>query len=75
MEKSVNIRVEDFKREAVDLINKAGLPVSIVYMIMKELYTEVAQQYEETLQREYAEMQASMTEPAQEVIAEPAPEQ
>ena len=45
MDKDINLVIEDFKGSLMNTINNSGLPISVVYYIMTDLYKEVDTQY------------------------------
>ena len=49
MEQGFNTQLNDFKNNLVNTINKSGLPVGIVYYLLKDLLVEVADSYKQTL--------------------------
>lgn len=47
-----NTYLNDFKTNMVNEINNSGLPVGVVYYIMKDLLVDVQSAYENTLKKE-----------------------
>ena len=47
-----NTYLNDFKTNIVNEINNSGLPVGVVYYIMKDLLVDVQSAYENTLKKE-----------------------
>ena len=47
-----NTCLSNLKSSLVNDINESGLPVGIVYYIVKDLFTEIATAYESTLKNE-----------------------
>lgn len=45
MEQNINLMIEDFKDNLVNTINNAGFPPSIVYYILKDVYSNVESSY------------------------------
>lgn len=59
MEKNINIVTEELRQQLVSDINKSGLPISTIYLIVNELQWKTEKAY-------YAELNA----PAQKAFAE-----
>lgn len=47
-----NTYLNNFKTNMVNEINNAGLPVGVVYYIMKDLLVDIQNAYENTLKKE-----------------------
>lgn len=65
MEQNINLMIEDFKDNLVNTINNAGFPPSIVYYILKDVYSNVESSYFNYLnqqRRQLAQMQQEQTE-------------
>lgn len=45
MEQNINLMIEDFKDNLINMINNAGFPPSIVYYILKDVYSNVESSY------------------------------
>lgn len=45
MEQNIDLMIEDFKDNLVNTINNAGFPPSIVYYILKDVYSNVESSY------------------------------
>jgi hypothetical protein len=45
MEQDINLIIEDFKGSLMSTINNCGLPISVIYYVMTDLYKEVDTQY------------------------------
>ncbi len=45
MEQNINLMIEDFKDNLINTINNAGFPPSIVYYILKDVYSNVESSY------------------------------
>lgn len=45
MEQDINLVIEDFKNTLTSTINNSGLPISVVYYIITDLYKELDNQY------------------------------
>ena len=44
-----NIKIHDLKTDLVNTINTSGLPVGVVYYILKDLLNEVTDSYKQSL--------------------------
>lgn len=65
MKQNINLMIEDFKDNLVNTINNAGFPPSIVYYILKDVYSNVESSYFNYLnqqRRQLAQMQQEQTE-------------
>lgn len=51
-----NIYLYNFKNDMVNTINNSGLPVGVVYYIMKDLFNDIQNAYENTLKKEKEEI-------------------
>ena len=51
-----NTYLNDFKNNMVNTINNSGLPVGVVYYIMKDLFNDIQNAYENTLKKEKEEI-------------------
>ena len=74
---NINLKTEQLKKELVELINNyaTNLPVANIYLIFKDIYSQVERAYDETLAREAATETQSSQEPASETAEpEPAPQ-
>lgn len=47
--KGFNTYINDFKKQLVDEINQSGLPVGIVYYILKDLFHDIEDAYQTVL--------------------------
>lgn len=67
---NINLKTEQLKKELVELINNyaTNLPVANIYLIFKDIYSQVERAYDETLAREAA----TETQSSQESISETA---
>ncbi len=54
-EKGINLKIEDFKNEIVNLINGYDLPAVVVKQMVGELYNEVCVITNNTIQKELEE--------------------
>lgn len=55
MDKSINIKTENFKQNLLKLINSSGLPVANVYFVFQLIEKELEKTYYTTLNRELTE--------------------
>lgn len=44
--RDINLIIEDFKHSVVDTVNQSGLPIGIVYYVMKDVMNELVNNYE-----------------------------
>jgi hypothetical protein len=51
-----NTYLNDFKTDMVNMINNSGLPVGVVYYIVKDLFSDIQLAYENTLKKEKEEI-------------------
>ena len=54
---SINLAVDELRNKLVKDINESGLPLSIVEMIMKDLYLQVAEVAAAQIKKEKEELQ------------------
>ena len=47
--KGFNTYINDFKKQLVDEINQSGLPVGIIYYILKDLFHDIEGAYQTVL--------------------------
>ena len=47
--KGFNTYINDFKKNLVNEINQSGLPVGIIYYILKDLYHDIEEAYQTVL--------------------------
>jgi len=52
MEKSINIQIEEFRSNLLNLVNNSGLPAAMVYYIYKDIGKEVENAYYSVLNAE-----------------------
>lgn len=55
MNKTINIKTENFKQNLLKLINSSGLPVANVYLVFQLIEKELEKTYYTTLNRELTE--------------------
>ena len=54
---SINLAVDELRNKLVKDINESGLPLSIVEMIMKDIYLQVAEATAAQIRKEKEELQ------------------
>ena len=64
---NINIAIEDLRNNLVNEINNSGLPIGVVELICKELYTKVQNQYIAYINSEYMKDAPSPEELTQEI--------
>lgn len=50
-----NTYLNNFKTDMINTINNSGLPVGVVYYIVKDLFSDIQNAYENTLKKEKEE--------------------
>jgi hypothetical protein len=45
MDKDINLVVEEFRQNLVATVNNSGLPASIIYYVLTDVYNEINSQY------------------------------
>ena len=45
MEKNINLIIEDIKSEIINTINSSGLPISVIYYLMSDIYKKLDVEY------------------------------
>lgn len=65
MERDINLVIEDVKAQIIDTINHSGLPISVVYYIMKDVMYDLDANYTNYI--EQARKQLQMAAPAEEM--------
>ena len=41
MKKNINLIIEDIKSQIINTINSSGLPISIIYYLMSDIYKQL----------------------------------
>lgn len=67
MEKTANIIIEELRQELVNKINSSGLPISVLEMIVGNIYKEIAELKVKTLNDEIKKLEESKKESAKDV--------
>lgn len=47
-----NLRIENLRKDIVDLMNKSQLPIEVIRLTLKEILTDVTQLSKEMIERE-----------------------
>lgn len=68
MQRDINLIIEETKLNIVKTINKSGLPISVIYYIMRDIMTETSEEYQRQINRAYTkereqQEQAASAEP------------
>ena len=45
MEKDINLQIEEFRQTIIDTVNRSGLPISVAYYILKDVFNTVESDY------------------------------
>lgn len=45
MEKNINLIIEDTKSQIINTINSSGLPISVIYYLMSDVYKRLDVEY------------------------------
>lgn len=59
---SINTNINIFKENLVNLIGNSNLPIGITYYILKDVFSEIQDVYNITLEKEKQEMLNSISE-------------
>lgn len=54
MQRDINLIIEETKINIVKTINESGLPISVIYYIMRDIMTETSEEYQRQINRAYA---------------------
>ena len=57
MNVGLNTNLNNFQSNLVDIINNSGLPVGVVYYIIKDLFTDIKSAYETAIRNEKEEFE------------------
>ncbi len=74
MEKSINIQIEEFRSNLLNLVNNSGLPAAMVYYIYKDIGKEVENAYYSVLNAE-APVEQEYSDPSMKPDPDQMPEQ
>lgn len=65
MERDINLVIEEVKTQVINTINQSGLPISVVYYIMKDVMNGLDTTYSDYIKQAYnQEMEQQMNKPA-----------
>lgn len=70
MDKPISVLMEDFKSELIKVINESNLHISVVDLILGQVYSEVNQTAARVAENEKAEYIKSKTEKKEEKASE-----
>lgn len=62
MDISINTNINIFKENLVNLIGNSNLPIGVTYYILKDIFSEIQDIYNITLEKENQEMLNSISE-------------
>lgn len=51
MEKNINLIIEDIKSQIINTINNSGLPISIIYYLMSDIYKKLEVEYKSYIEQ------------------------
>ena len=51
MGKNINLIIEDIKSQIINTINNSGLPISIIYYLMSDIYTKLDVEYKSYIEQ------------------------
>lgn len=51
MEKNINLIIEDIKSQIINTINSSGLPISIIYYLMSDIYKKLDVEYKSYIEQ------------------------
>ena len=54
MQRDINLIIEETKQNIIRSLNESGLPVSVMYYIMRDIMTETSEEYQRYINRAYA---------------------
>lgn len=60
MNKPISIQTEELKKNIIEIINNANLPSFIINFIMKDIYMEINSVYQQQLQKDIENYNASL---------------
>ncbi len=65
-----NTHLNNLKNDLINTVNKSGLPVGVAYYIIKDLFIDISNAYEQALKNEKEAIEASKKEIETEVKEE-----
>lgn len=51
MEKNINLIIEDTKSQIINTINNSGLPISVIYYLMSDVYKRLDVEYKSYIEQ------------------------
>lgn len=51
MEKNINLIIEDIKSQIINTINSSGLPISVIYYLMSDIYKKLDVEYKSYIEQ------------------------
>lgn len=51
MEKNINLIIEDIKSQIINTINSSGLPISVIYYLMSDIYKRLDVEYKSYIEQ------------------------
>lgn len=51
MEKNINLIIEDTKSQIINTINSSGLPISVIYYLMSDVYKRLDVEYKSYIEQ------------------------
>ena len=51
MYKNINLIIEDIKSQIINTINNSGLPISIIYYLMSDIYKKLEVEYKSYIEQ------------------------
>ena len=51
MEKNINLVIEDIKSQIINTINSSGLPISVIYYLMSDVYKKLDVEYKSYIEQ------------------------
>lgn len=51
MEKNINLIIEDIKSQIINTINSSGLPISVIYYLMSDVYKKLDIEYKSYIEQ------------------------
>ena len=51
MEKNINLIIEDMKSQIINTINSSGLPISVIYYLMSDVYKKLDVEYKSYIEQ------------------------
>lgn len=64
MEKDINLIVEEFRQNLVATVNNSGLPASMIYYVLTDVYNEINTQYKAYLREAQQKLMTEQTQNA-----------